>query len=104
MKDPKLARYSSSTSSRYPVTEQAMWEEHQIDKGVVKYGSKHSSKRRDKYGSSSKNSTNEDDDKEYELLLEDQIDFVLADLDPGNINEKKKEVSLMAYILVYVII
>ena len=35
------------------------------------------------------------EEKEYELLMEDKIDFVLADLNPGNLGEKKKEVSLI---------
>ena len=84
MKEPRFSRRSESGGDRTEgPTEQQRWEEQQITKGVIKYGSR--DKKRGLKG----------EDKEYELLMEDTIDFVLADLNPGNLGEEKKEVSLM---------
>ena len=86
MKEPRFSRRSESGGDRTEgPTEQQRWEEQQITKGVIKYGSN------DKKG----------EDKEYELLMEDRIDFVLSDLNPGNLGEKKKEVSLLFQLLFY---
>ena len=83
MKEPRFRRRSESGQDRGEgsTSEQQRWEEQQILKGVVRYGS---GEHREGTGG---------EEKEYELLMEDKIDFVLADLDPGNLKEKKKEVS-----------
>ena len=84
MKEPRFSRRSESGGDRVEgPTGQQRWEEQQITKGVIEYGSK------DRKGRL------KGEEKEYELLMEDKIDFVLADLNPGNLGEKKKEVSLI---------
>ena len=88
MKEPRFSRRSESGADRGEgPSEQYRWEEQQISKGVVKYGSKERKERKERKGSIAGEET------EYELLMEDKIDFVLADLNPGNLGENKKEVS-----------
>ena len=89
MKEPRFSRRSESGTDRGEgPSEQQRWEEQQITKGVVKYGSK------GREGSKRKGSV-ATEETEYELLMEDKIDFVLSDLNPGNLGENKKEVSIL---------
>ena len=76
-KDKALLK-SRYVEEKVEKTEQQLWEEEQTKKASLSYGKK---------GKKSK------EDKEYDLIFEEQIDFVMTDKKSGYDNRKKKKKS-----------
>ncbi|KAF3635848.1 hypothetical protein FXO38_24444 [Capsicum annuum] len=62
-----LQRDRDTTGKTKPISEQEAWEDHQIAKGTVKFGSKYSKQR----------------SEDYQFVLEDQIEFIKASVIDG---------------------
>lgn len=74
----KVLLKSRYVEEKVEKTEQQLWEEEQTKKASLSYGKK---------GKKSK------EDKEYDLIFEEQIDFVMTDKKSGYDNRKKKKKS-----------
>lgn len=83
-KDKTTEKYEEiDEREKVPNYEQRKWEEEQMSSAVFRFGAKDAKERRDK-----------DKRKDYDLVLDDQIEFIQALRMPG---EKEKEVQLLNF-------